>query len=75
MTLLQAEKEADLDKTEDEIEYLVEMLAQLEETLSRKREELDKLGNNVTKSSRSTGLEQVSYQYGQAKTRTPANTT
>ena len=38
MMLLQAEKEAaDADKTEDDAEYMIEQMAQLEEMLSRKQ--------------------------------------
>ena len=62
LMLLQAEKEADSDKTEDDIEYAVEVAAQLEEILSRKQDELDKLGNHVGNSSKLAVHKQVSFQ-------------
>jgi len=58
LVLLQAEKESFIDKTEDDVEYLMEMSAQLEDMLTKKRGELKKLGNPVGKLSTLTGLKQ-----------------
>lgn len=44
LMLLQVEMDADMDKDEGDVEYLEEMVAQLEEKLSRKQDELLKLG-------------------------------
>ena len=60
--LLKAEKEAELDKTEHDIEYVMEMAAQLEVMLCEKQGKLDSLPNRDRKLSKLASLKQVSMQ-------------
>eukprot|EP00578_Thalassiosira_sp_NH16_P012391 CAMPEP_0181124452 /NCGR_PEP_ID=MMETSP1071-20121207/26491_1 /TAXON_ID=35127 /ORGANISM="Thalassiosira sp., Strain NH16" /LENGTH=635 /DNA_ID=CAMNT_0023209763 /DNA_START=418 /DNA_END=2325 /DNA_ORIENTATION=+ len=56
--LLKAEKEAELDKTEHDIEYVMEMAAQLEVMLCEKHGKLDSLPNRDRKLSKLASLKQ-----------------
>ncbi len=58
--LLKAEKEAELDKTEHDIEYVMEMAAQLEVMLCEKQGKLDSLPNRDRKLNKLASLKQVS---------------
>lgn len=44
--LLQAEKEADHDISDEDLEYIVEMAAQMQDSLKEKEVELDSVGNH-----------------------------
>jgi len=50
--LLQPEKETDTEKAKEDIEYIVELAAQSEDTLAGKQDVLDSLEHHISKSSR-----------------------